>query len=94
MPTNQPRINLALPDDLQALVMRDAESFRIGAATRVMQIIDEHYKRKAAEQLRMAKVLKGSELLAGQSELTMDFSGEAGQAPAQADEPSKGANGA
>lgn len=90
MPTNKARINLALPDDLQDLVMKDAEACRLPAATRVTQIIDEHYRRVAEETQHNSRVLKGSALLTARQETTMDFSGGAYAKPALSEEPSVG----
>jgi hypothetical protein len=93
MPSEKDRINLTLPPDLQDLVEKEAEEMDIGAATRVTQIVRQHYRRMAAEATRSFKVLKGSELLGGRSELTMDFSGEADRERARADEQSSGEGG-
>jgi len=90
MPSKKPRVNLTLPEDLMQLVSKDAASLRIGEATRVMQIVDEHYKRMAMELKRTGQVLRGSQLLAGQSETTLDFSGGLSEDQAQSDEQSKG----
>lgn len=94
MPSKKPRINLTLPDDLQGLVEKDSAARRLPEATRVMQILDEHYKRVALETQQNYKVLKGSELLAARPDVTMDFSGGAYSERTQSDEPSQGEAGA
>ena len=93
MPTNKQRINLALPDDLQQLVVREADAMRIPAATRVTQIIDLYFKRLASETQQNAKVLKGSQLLVGSSEVTIDVSGGSRRDRVQSDHKSQDVNG-
>jgi hypothetical protein len=51
MPTNRRRINISLPEDLEKLLMAEAESMRLPAATRVTQIINEHFARRSCPQL-------------------------------------------
>lgn len=88
MPTSKARVNLALPEDLYALLSKDADDVRLPLATRVTQILDEHYRRVALQTQRNNKILKGSELLAGQQEVTLDFSGGAYSGKSQSVAPS------
>lgn len=85
MPTKKPRIGLALPEDLQHLVERDAAGDDCGAATIVTRIVRLHYRMRANETIRNLNVLKGSGLLTGQQEVSLDFSGGAYVTPAQSD---------
>lgn len=91
MPTKKPRIALALPEDLQALVERDAAANESYAATIVTRIVRQHYRKRAEDTIRNLGVLKGSGLLTGQQEVSLDFSGGSYAKPAQSDEPSTGA---
>lgn len=66
MPSKKRRIHLTLPDDLDALVRQDAEASFLGAGTRVMQILAQHYR---------AQIPRSSPPAKTQVHETIDFSG-------------------
>jgi hypothetical protein len=50
LPTKRHRLSIALPDDLDGMLAKDAALKRLKVATRVVQIIHEHYERLSREQ--------------------------------------------
>lgn len=93
MPTKRKRIALALPGILQDLVENDMALEDRAAAAVITRIVAQHYRQRAQETRDNLVVLKGSELLTGKQEVSLDFSGGLYSKPAQSVEPSRDATG-